>query len=197
MTLDIENCKRLLMEKVHDGTNSEGFHFVDGDGLAVESEFGQMLMDAIETSKPKTILEIGTGRGYSTAWMMLALLKADLKSDLITVDWEERGTYHWDLAGIPLAALKVTRIKKDFALAIGDLPPQLDFVFHDSQHRYELITNDLNRIMGMMAPVSQIWIHDASRALSHELKSYFSTFEGWTYSDVPISCGMGIAKRQL
>jgi predicted O-methyltransferase YrrM len=171
----------------------DGFHFVSGDELAIEQEFGEMLYSEIKNSLPKRIVELGTGYGYSTSWMLLASTFCD-NANVYTVDKENRSPKVWHRVNI------TNDFPVNLHCFIGDFRKidifnNIDFLFHDSEHKIEKITEDLDYFIPRMSPKSQIWIHDANGATGKGLKDYFKSKEDWKYEQIDKSWGMGIAKR--
>src|SRR6185295_12896988 len=105
------------------GVIEKGFHFID-DSLAIEMEFGQLLMDEIVKSRPKQIVEIGTGHGYSTSWIMLGTILNGF-GKITTWDHEKREPKVYTKLG-----LSPTR-EHNKGFEIKDLKHRIDFLFHD------------------------------------------------------------------
>ncbi len=169
--------------------NRGGFHFCVNDGLAVEFEFGEMLMNAVMEAKPKNLVEVGTGHGYSTAWLLLGM-EANGVGHLNTFDKEARTPQVWEELGLD---------KKNVTSHIGffkdfKLEGEIDFLFHDSEHIFRLIEEDFERLVPLMAKKCQVWVHDCHGAFGDEVGSYFKS-KGFDYRQVSDSYGIGIATR--
>lgn len=158
------------------------------DPLGVESEYGEMMMNAVAQNKPAEIVEIGSGTGYSTSWLALGTMLAG-KGNITSFDYIDRKPH---LREIPA---KAKFHVAEFLKFDGALPKRIDFVFHDAQHRYELITADLDKVMPIMAKDSQIWVHDVRGAeLPGLMREYFKK-NGYEFTHFPDGNGMGKAIR--
>lgn len=179
----IENLKQGTI-LAHTGSP---YHSHKDDPLGVESEYGEMLMDAVIKNKPKEIVEIGTGTGYSTSWLALGILQNGI-GKITTYDYIDRQAH---TRGIPVSV----KFNIEEFLKASDIPDEIDFVFHDAQHRYELITADLERVMPRMSKDSQIWVHDVrGDELPRMMKDYFEQ-RGFAFAHFPTGNGMGKAIR--
>ena len=134
------------------------------------------------------MVELGTGYGYSTAWILLAL-NHNNRGVIHSYDREERKPSVWEKC----------RIETDrLYLHLGEfennsyLPKDIDFLFHDSQHRIELITKDLDFIMPNMSKNSIIVIHDTKGQVGEMLKEKYTD---WKCENDPLGCGITILKR--
>jgi predicted O-methyltransferase YrrM len=182
---------RDLRAMTYLGNPKDGYHFVKDDGLAIEMEFGEMLMKAVADAEPDTLLEVGSGHGYSTAWLMLGMAQNG-SGHLETWDKEGRTPQIWKQIGLD-------KLPIDIKVNIGDfrghaVVGEYDFVFHDSEHQFEHIGPDMDKIIPHMSEKGQIWIHDARGTVGDLLKDYF-TKKGWNYKQIDISYGMGIASK--
>lgn len=184
------NCIEKLKSMAKVAPHYDNHHMVVDDNLAIEREFGEMLMDAVKESKAKTIVEVGTGTGYSTSWILIGAIGN--KGQVYTFDKEARPPFRWDQAGIPTDNLKVFNI--DFSSVNGELPKKIDFVFHDSQHFFELIKADLDILIPRISDGGQIWIHDVRDELNDRLSEFFNEI-GWSYKNHSVACGISQAVK--
>lgn len=180
------------IEKLKEGTglNHSGspYHYPNGDPLAMEWEYAEKLMQSVINNKPQEIVEIGTATGYSTSWLALGVFKNG-SGNITTFDYENRNPH---LRGIPG---KVSYVFKEFLKATENLPKKIDFVFHDAQHRYELITADLDAVMPRMSKNSQIFVHDVTGSeLPNMMKDYFNK-NGYEFTHFKEGHGLGWAKK--
>ncbi len=178
--------KEYPNDKTLKGDRFGGYHFVVGDVIAIEAEFGERLMNEIASTKPLEVVEIGTGKGYSTAWLMLGLLKAG-RGKLTTFDKEFRNL-HVNKTPVPGEFTMYIKDSKDIK---NDLPGHIDFLFHDASHTFEGIVYDLEIVL----PRSRkIWFHDAYDEVSIPLKDYFKG-KGWSYTWEKDSSHFGFAEK--
>lgn len=172
----------------------DGLHLgVANDKLAIELEYGRKLYDMVFDLRPGVIFEIGTGFGYSTSWMLMAL-NENKRGKIYTVDHEIREPAYWKEAQIP-----DKRLVRLFGSAekVSQIPGKIDFVFHDSSHRIEHIVPDLELIMPRISKGGQIVVHDTNyaRTMGDELKEFFKKKTDWSYFEMEKGCGLGIAEK--
>ena len=191
--LDFLKYKKLLASITY-LERPGGFHMVKGDTLAIEKEFGEMLLEAVEKSKPRKIVELGTGYGYSTCWLLLGTA-INGHGDVITFDKTDRTPKIYSqfnmLQELPV---RLQEYHGDFREL--DIFKEVDFLFHDSEHQIEKITADLDYWIERMTPKAQIWIHDANGSVGEGIKKYFDNKKEWCYKQIDKSWGMGIAIRE-
>lgn len=110
---------------------------LDPDYMGVEVETGELLYALVRRLDPKVIVETGTHRGYSTAWLALGLKDAGRKPGdawLYTVD-----DTMYDGEAIPKLWAKlgiesyITRVIMDSRSFVPPVVP-IDLVFFDSNH---------------------------------------------------------------
>lgn len=174
----------------------DGFHLGMRDNKnAIELEFGQMLLGAVLDRKPETIVELGTGPGYATAWM-LAALERNGKGHLWSLDPAMPQPPVWEQVGCPVERL--TYLNELTHEALDKLPPEIDILFHDASHNFDEVHSDIESL-GPRIPVGGlILVHDVnySRSMGDQLINYFDARpDEWSYQEISSGCGMGIAKR--
>lgn len=173
----------------------DGYHMgVKGDTLAIEVEYGRELFRMVSERKPNLIVEIGTANGYSTTWMVVAA-NQNRRGRIFTVDAVERKPYVWQTLDIP--SLKITRVLGESQNVLDQIPAGIDFLFHDSSHRIEHVTADIEALEPKFAEHCRIVVHDTNycRGMGDALREYFEQKPGWRYSEMMNSCGLGIADR--
>lgn len=163
------------------------------DRLSIEDFHGRCLMDLVLETKPKTLIEIGTGSGYSTAWILLGL-NSNKRGTLMTFDSTIRKPYAWKVAGIPDD--RIRKFNNAFAYSVNHFPKKIDFVFHDAGHFFEHVKEDLELVFPMMSPRGIIAIHDImySYDMGEKVKKMFEDM-GWKYEEKREGCGLGIARK--
>jgi predicted O-methyltransferase YrrM len=160
--------------------------------LCIEPEFGQLLMETVLISKPKVVVEIGTGQGYSTTWILKGL-NANENGIVYTFDSVYRAPFAWDAEGIDRHRAKIL---PDFR--IEDCPDQIDMVFHDSSHFFEEhVQPDLALLIPRMKVGGIICVHDIihSYEMGEKLKAWFESKPEWKYTENRFGCGMGVAEK--
>ena len=168
--------------------------FVLDKKLCIEAEYGQVLMDLVEKSFPAVVVEVGTGQGYSTAWLLKGLL-TNKHGQLMTFDSVDRSPYAWDAEGLPTHRLR--KFNCEFKDADKLLPSEIDFVFHDAGHWIEHLKEDLALVLPRMDRGGIIAVHDIvySNDMGEKLKIWFESMPEWSYREMRDGCGLGIAER--
>lgn len=171
---------------------------MSGNPNACELEVGQALMGAILKEKPRNVVEIGTGRGYSTCWLLLGALKnnaIDVPTKIWTIDINVIESPLWFELGIPhepLVYLQNETIETAF------LPKRINLLFHDASHNPEEVIKDLNALLPRIEIGGYIAIHDVvySRQMGDKVAELFDSMpDQFTYQEISAGCGLGIAKR--
>ncbi len=184
---DISSYIEKLKEDTVPGRDTI-YHQLRNDGLAIEVEYGEMLMHEITLRKPSVIVEVGTGHGYSTAWLKLGTYMAN-KGTIHTFDTQLRNPRHD--TNCP-SFNKTMDYFGDFDNL--KIPDSIDFIFHDSQHKIELIEKDMERLIPKLNKKSVIYVHDAKGHVGVQLRQYFEQ-KGFKYSQNNESYGMGCAEN--
>lgn len=158
------------------------------DKLAIEPEYGRLLREMVIQAKPESVVEIGTGHGFSTSFLLEGV-RENKKGTVYTYDSVDRET-----------TLKNDRLKRflcEFSNSKPFLPKEIDFVFHDAGHWFEHVGADLGLVFPMLTPNAVIAVHDIihSFAMGEKLKQWFDSMEGWSYEEKKDGCGLGIARR--
>lgn len=178
---------------------------LDGkDALAVSAEEGRALYELVKDKKPKTILEVGTGHGYSTTWMALAMKE---NAVLFTLD----NTVRPHLFDQPNFATgkNIVFIEGRLDERYDQIPAQIDFAFLDSQHHIDDVVYDVEAISPNMPPGGVVVVHDTvyredmGTALEHyflgiasenlKLVDVKPSKVGWIYRKEKTQYGLGVA----
>lgn len=173
------------------------------DPLAVSAEEGNYLHKMVLKCRPKNVVEVGTGHGYSTAYMAHALKDGAL---LTTIDQEERPMVKRDIE-VGGHVFRVIGTLDDVVERLSGV----DFVFLDSDHRIERIAHDIEILQPNLKRGAYVVIHDVDyyEEMGLCLEDYFEGKETnrlktvgvkpsdgkWQYSKIKTQFGLGIAKR--
>jgi predicted O-methyltransferase YrrM len=177
------------------------FHNAPGDFCAsVEYEIGYKLRDLVLANKPEVLVEVGTSKGFSGFWLMLAMLRNG-KGHLITFDpadvIKDCGAPFWKKFGLPSELVTYSRS------LVWDAPPELpqsiDFVFEDASHEVD----DTQKIVETLAPRVKrggiMAFHDIFLC-RHEgsflLKWFGEHADQWDYKEIQEGRGLGIARKR-
>lgn len=173
----------------------DGYHLgLPDTNIAIELEYGRFLKELVISKRPKNIVEVGTGQGYSTAWMLLGVNHNKFGS-IYTFDNTVRRPYVWDKADI--SAERLCLFNTEFKDALEFMPREIDLVFHDAAHRIEMIREDLELLLPRMRVGGMILVHDTNycREMGDMLKVDFEARPAWRYEERKEACGLGIAEK--
>jgi predicted O-methyltransferase YrrM len=135
---------------------------------------GILLYSLVQTYKPQSILEIGTGRGYSTTCIYHAMKSYTKKIDITSIDIDTIVKPRLHPCG------NVISVKKILKKTIGDLsgitfiagkshkklPPMIeeqksfDFIFVDGSHKKDYVLFDIEYCLQLISPNGTIVFHD-------------------------------------
>jgi predicted O-methyltransferase YrrM len=168
------------------------------DRLAISASEGQILYDLIMNRDPQTILEVGTGNGYSTLWICLAM---NITAKFVTIDEVARDFQHTD-----------KRMKKLYGTLeskLDEVPDKLDFIFLDTDHQIHNIVKDIEMLLPRMHKGTMVVIHDTEYCpeMGKCLQDYFGGNDSerlktipiqpskleWSFKNIPTQYGLGTA----
>lgn len=175
------------------------FHFgPDGPNKSVHLETGLFLKNLADYVQAKTIVEVGTFTGYSTAWLMLSCWMRG-EGTVTTFDIvRPNRSYHFSRYGIPMNFV---------SLQIGTVwdaelegVTSIDMVFYDGSHLMGDAARECDRLLPMVRPGGVVVFDDVLLPLyapmSQYLQSLFYKERGrWSYTVVAVGRGLGVAWR--
>lgn len=167
---------------------------VTNDRLSIETAYGMFIYSLILEKGYKNIVEIGTGYGYSTAWILRAL-NENRKGTLYTFDSVKRSPTVYN--EIKMSTKRMRKFICSFNDAEKLLPKKIDLVFHDAGHWFEHVSADLKMVIDRIPIGGAILIHDTvySKDMGERIKEMFGAMRGWFYQEDKTGCGMGFALR--
>ncbi len=176
------------------------------DVLAVSALEGQVLFDLVKANDPKVILEVGTGHGYSTMWMSLAMSKGAV---LYTLDSIVR-PHLFDQPQFRNGKI-IRFIEGQLDERYDQIPEDIDLAFLDSQHQLDDIVYDIESVNPNLKEGGLIVIHDTVYRpdMGKNLADYFARIEShalkladikpsstrWSFVNVETEYGLGIATK--
>jgi predicted O-methyltransferase YrrM len=163
------------------------------DRLAIEPEYGTILKDLVIESKPNVIVEIGTGKGFSTSFLLRGVNQNN-RGTVYTFDSVIRKPYAWKEMGVNDSRLR--KFNTEFSFSRNNLPKKIDFVFHDAGHFFEHVREDLYFVLPRISDKGIVCVHDIiySYDMGEKVKKMFGDL-GWNYQEKREGCGMGIARK--
>lgn len=176
---------------------------LDGqDQLSVSAREGRLIRDLVKAQKPKILVEVGTGHGYSTAWMQLGMVP---KARLITIDHELRTLRNTEWNGVQF-------VRGTLQEHIDYMPSGIDFLFLDSDHQIQNIVSDLELLESRLSKKAMVLVHDVVYCgeMGRCLEDYFNGIDSarlqaipvlpsktsWTYTSHKTEYGLGVATRK-
>jgi predicted O-methyltransferase YrrM len=164
-------------------------------------EVGILLKNFVEWHKPKNIVEIGTFRGYSTAWLVLGALLNE-NGYVTTFDIQAEGFFGqmwYDYYELPKDKLFFKEIPGGVWEHDSLIPKTIDLLFHDSSHELDDTIKEMDCLLPRMAPKSVMLFDDMTHPdyapMQGYLHSLFLSMPNWKWLILPIGTGLGIATR--
>jgi hypothetical protein len=162
----------------------------------------------VEYMKPKTIVELGIDRGYSTFVFAEALAKNTLTSGfnvistVFGIDWFQgdgstgyRDTRKEVEDNIENHKIKhVEIIKGDFNEIAKAWSRGIDILFIDGSHDYESVKQDFETWSKFVSPNGIILLHD-TEIINFGVGKYFDEIHGFLKLELHHSCGLGVLTR--
>lgn len=163
------NLKRLtrLLHNAPISASGGSAPDVDGQGNAIEIETGLLLYAMVLRLRPCAIIETGTHRGYSSAWMASAL--ADIRENgpscdsarMYTVDgngYDGRPEALWKELGV--SELVTHKISNSWDVDFGDLGRIVDFMWLDADHSGDSIVREFYHFKPFLVDGCVVGFHD-------------------------------------
>jgi len=167
-SINIARIVELMRETGPDGTDHHDLYDVErGSSSAIELETALLLYALVRRTRPLTVVETGTHKGWSSAWIASAL--ADNyqpyphlgKPRLYTVDsnaYEGKPEVLWATLGVEeFITHKVTN-SWDVNFELGDR--KIDFLWLDSDHSGETIVREFSHFRSYLADELLVAFHD-------------------------------------
>lgn len=184
----------------------------------IDWETGILLCNFVEAYKPRQIVELGTFRGYSTAWLVLGtLLAGSGRVDAFDVFPEGYyGSMWYDEYQLPKTNFKYHEVPGGIWKHAERVPDTIDLLYHDTEH----LPGPTQKEMAMLLPRVPIggivliddMLHPDYKPMQNILHNLFAfpnadhieSFEQfsirkadwpWSWSVLPIGHGLGVANR--
>lgn len=200
-------------------------HNTQGPSKSIDFETGLMLSNLVQYRKPKTIVELGTFRGYSTAWLLLGSQLCGDNSftipDVHAFEVFKEGAYGsmwYDTLEMRLDNFRYHEIPGGIWKFPDEIPETIDFLFHDTQHSLNPTMKEMEVLLPRIPVGGMIVIDDMlhpdyrpMQEYFHKLfsvplaghvirdldewKKYCSLNTGWNWTVLPIGHGLGLAER--
>lgn len=173
---------------------------------SIDWETGILLKAFAEYYRPKTIVELGTFRGYSTSWLILgqSIAYYDSREDYAVHAFEvfSEGAYGemwYDIFELPKENFFYHEIPKGIWNFPSEIPEKIDLLFHDTQHLPDPTTQELNILLPRISRggfvIVDDMIHPDYWPMQGIVNEVFSNKNVWEYQVLPLGHGLGIARR--
>jgi len=151
---------------------------------SIKNTMGQVdasaLYSLVRIVRPQIVVETGTNRGASTAFILKALHDAGCtKSKVISIEYEDGPEVGMLIPQELRANLKIVKGDiRDLILDQKTIPSEIDFFLHDSSHKYEHQFWEFTQFWPLISSGGILASHDV------DLNSSFSTFVTQTYHHI-------------
>ncbi len=169
---------------------------------SVTWEAGLILKNFVERERPTTLVEMGTFRGYSTAWLILGTL-VNAYGDVYTYDLVSEGFFGqmwYDFYSLPKTHFHFHQISGGIWDYAGLLPDQIDFLFHDASHELDATQKEMGTLLPRVPVGGTVIVDDMLYKGYEDMQKYlswlFTAHNNWEWSVLPIGTGLGIARRR-
>lgn len=118
-----------------------------------------ILYEAIKEAKPEVVVEIGTHRGLTSCYMLMALDENE-KGHLHTADpyeWGARGNFR----KFPELEKRVTWYQKPGKELVHDID-KIDFMFVDGFHEKEYVLEEIDALFPLLTEGAVVFFHDTN-----------------------------------
>jgi len=172
--------------------------------LAISIKEGEILADLVKKRDPRRVVEVGTGHGYSTSWMLRNLSG---NSILNTLDIKMRKIPY----KIPHNMIFLNGKLSDYIYYFDKNKIKIDFLFLDSDHQIHNIVKDVEMILPHLTKKALVAVHDTiyCEEMGKCLSDYFNRLdserlktvgvrpseEKWIYKNHDTEYGLGVAIR--
>lgn len=156
-----------------------------------------MLYGAVRDKRPQNILELGTGPGYSTVWLLLAC-EENQQGHVWSVDLQPPQPPVWEMVACPTTRLTLIDHHANDKRILQQLPKQFELVFHDANHQPAMVLSEFELYAPFVPVGGHMVVHDILYVpkLGEAVLEYFEREPGvWDYQAITMGCGVGIARR--
>jgi len=168
----------LILDRQPEPTNSAYSMYNTG---SIEVEVGEFLYGLVRMIKPENILETGTHKGISTAYMASAL-KENGKGSITTIEYEEKHIFDANELFVKLDLSNLINIVNQDINTFNPGNNQYDFIFLDTEPNLRF--NEFIRFWNNLKPGGFIAIHDLSPGMGQGGVTLHG-IENWPFGTMP------------
>lgn len=197
---------RMLTEMgepyVFEGTNVPTHYNRLGLSKSIDWETGILLKNFVEYYVPETIVELGTFRGYSTAWLMMGTLLTGVGHvhACEVFNEGEYGKMWYDEFRLPKERFTYHYIPGGIWNFPKEIPRDIDFIYHDTQHLLSPTIKEMAFLIPRLRQDGFILVDDMKHPDYKPMQDYFhDLFKNqpcWDWSVLSIGHGLGIARKR-
>ena len=180
-------------------------HNTDGLSKSVDFETGLLLYNFVKWKKPKTIVELGTFRGYSTSWLRLGAAANGFEGQLAHVHAFEvfkeggYGPMWYDRIGFDKTGFTYHEVPGGIWKFEKQIPPMIDLLFHDTQHLVGPTQQEMALLLPRVPVGGTVLVDDMCYAGYEPMQDLiirmFSDSCLWRFDILRLGHGLGIAER--
>lgn len=180
-------------------TNSAGL------SKSIDWETGVLLKNFVEFYQPETIIELGTFKGYSTAWLILASLLNErnhgIQSHVHAYEVFNEGEYGpmwYDTFELSKERFTYHAIPGGIWMHADEVPESIDLIFHDTQHLLGPTIFEMDLLLPRLSSRGLVLIDDMLHPDYPSMQAYFhkifAKHPQWDWTVLPLGHGLGIAR---
>lgn len=176
-------------------------HNTVGLSKSIDYETGLLLKNFVEYKKPDTVVELGSFRGYSTAWLMLGTI-LNKRGHVHAFEVFKEGGYGsmwYDDLNFPKDRFTYHEIPGGVWKYEEQIPKSIDLLFHDTQHLPGPTQRELELLVPRIPVGGMVIVDDMCypeyRPMAAVVNEFFVKMPGWNYEVLRLGHGLGIAER--
>jgi len=176
-------------------------HNAHGLTKSIDFETGLLLKNFVVWKKPQVIVELGSFRGYSTAWLRLGTILNQLGHVHAFEVFKEGhyGPMWYDELGMPREHFTYHEIPGGIWRYPDQIPETIDLVFHDTQHLPGPTYKELTLLLPRVPVGGMVLIDDMSyrgyEPMQEVVSDFFKNRDYWDFEVLRLGHGLGIAER--
>ncbi len=151
----------------------------------------------MEWKQPKTIVELGTFRGYSTSWLILGTL-LNQAGHVHAFEVFKEGYYGdmwYDRFGLPKKDFFYHEIPGGIWNFASEVPEKIDLIFHDTDHNAGPSEKEMALLIPRLSVGGLILIDDMLHSQYLPMQRFFHGLFGswsldWKWSVLPVGHGL-------
>lgn len=187
---------------VFEGTLTPTHYNTHGLTKSVDWETGILIKNFVEFYKPETVIELGTFRGYSTAWLIMGTLINEFGHvhAYEVFNEGEYGKMWYDEFRLPKDKFTYHYIPGGIWNFPREVPDQIDLIYHDTQHLLSPTIKEMDFLLPRVKRDGFVLIDDMKHPDYGPMQIYLNDLFGkspdWSWHVLAIGHGLGIARKK-